>query len=194
MHNNISIGDQVEQEIAKNYQRKHKNTLNLKIQDIEMDMIDKAGQPSNLEHSAPFLLKDKDFGRVLAANLEKPVGKLNYLYSYSNHLIGWYGTESNPSQKGLEFSLLDVEGLKLLYNKKMSKKEKEYIKVPFEALHTRICVKSMTINSRNGEKFHVRIDDNYYGPYHQYEVRPFELENNSHYSIPLMCFLPGTEM
>lgn len=163
----LQIGINLEQNIIeRGMARERKIPKSFKIE-MEIKLMD------NKEVVTGTVLKEiKNIYRLMICNIEtKP---------------DWMGPEPSPEMKYLDLSLLDVDGAKVFnQNSKLLQKG---VKIPFEALHRNLRIHSASFKGADNELFHIIIDDNCYGPFNSFEVRPLELIQGKHFFLPVMSF------
>ena len=105
----------------------------------------------------------------------------------------WFGPEPSPSSKALQMGLLEEEGYEIF--KKNQNLLKKGVRIPFEALFRHQMIHSTYIKSLDQDSsFHVRIDNNYYGPFTEIEVKPLTVIGDKHIYLPIMTFMPVSEI
>ncbi len=174
MFNNMTLGCETEQVISKmkkNRGFKGSNFNGFKMR-IECLMKDINGQFMNRQITEDVLVH-----RLLIGNADKPKD--------------WYGPEPMCNSSELEMIYIDLEGAKL--EKEHAGKKKNDVKLPFQALYTSIHVGEVVL-STNNQPFYVMIDNNFYGPFQTISIKPVEIMDNKHLYLPLMCYMPGSEI
>ncbi len=105
----------------------------------------------------------------------------------------WFGPEPSPSSKSLQLGLLEEEGYEIF--KKNQPLLKKGVRVPFEALFRHQTIHSTYIKSLDHDlSFHIRVDNNYYGPFSEIEVKPLTVIGDKHIYLPIMTFTPISEI
>ena len=79
--------------------------------------------------------------------------------------------------------------------KQYTKKKKKGVKVPFQALYTSLHIHEVSLEiCDKGTPFFCCIDGNYYGPFESIKITPVELIDRKQFFLPIMCFMPGSEI
>lgn len=164
-HDYIEIGAKVEKEVAGIKAVKTSSTMT--SIELEMDIL----LMDNKEQVAKKLLNDRRWiSSLIISNIEsKP---------------DWHGPEPCPQMKYLDMCFIDKDNYAVI-NKK-NDLYKKGIRVPFEALHRNHRMHSCTFHS--SQPFHMKIDDNLYGPFTRAEIKPFEFIPGKHFYLPIMTF------